>query len=233
MLHTFLSQIIEGDELYTKIKKNVPAEDSEGWTLVLMDRASRFIWNLACGKKDRILFYNAIHLLREVIERSGDITLVTDGERRYGNILFEICYEVVHNGKRGRPQKTLQKGLKVRLKNKGDLSKKKGKKREKYEAPHNEHPETIQNFPNSAIHANHAEALNSSIRRRNSTYRRKTNTYAKSKTDLQRTLDIYWVAHNFIRKHFTTKQVPAVALGILEEGLSWAQVFLVRKSCII
>ena len=167
------------------------------------------------------------------IERSGDITLVTDGERRYGNILFEICYEVVHNGKRGRPQKTLQKGLKVRLKNKGDLSKKKGKKREKYEAPHNEHPETIQNFPNSAIHANHAEALNSSIRRRNSTYRRKSNTYAISKTDLQRTLDIYWVAHNFIRKHFTTKQVPAVALGILDEGLSWAQVFLVRKSCII
>ncbi len=232
MLHTFLSQVIEGDELYTKINKNLPVEDCQGWTLVLMDRASRFIWNLACGKKDKILFYNAIQLLREVIERTDDITLVTDGERRYGNILFEICYEVVKNGKRGHPPKVLPKGLRVRLKNKGDLSNKKGGKHKKYEAPHNEHPETIQNFPNSDIHANHAEALNSSIRRRNSTYRRKTNTYAKDKDGLQRTLDIYWVAHNFIRKHFTTKQVPAVALGILKEGLSWEKVFQIRKPCI-
>jgi hypothetical protein len=36
-----------------------------------------------------------------------------------------------------------------------------------------------------------------------------------------RTLDISWIVHNFIRKHFTIKQVPAVALGILEKGLSW------------
>jgi hypothetical protein len=59
---------------------------------------------------------------------------------------------------------------------------------------------------------------------------RKTNTYAKQKTSLQRTLDILWIVHNFIRKHFTTQQVPAVALGILDQGLSWEQVLHFRKS---
>ena len=197
-----------------------------------MERASRFIWNLACGKKDRTLFFHALQILREVIARTGDVTLATDGERRYGNILFEICHEVAHNGMRGRPPKTLLKGVKVRLKNKGNLSKKKTGAREKYEAPHNEHPQTNQNISNSDVHANHVEALNAAIRRKNSAYRRKTNTYAKSTKSLQRTLDIYWVAHNFVVKHFTTGQVPAVALGILKEGLSWLQVFQIRKSCI-
>ena len=229
----FISLFIEGDELYTKVNKNLPVEDCQGWTIVLMDRASRFIWDLRCGKKDRTLFLHALQILREVIERTGDVTLVTDGERRYGNILFEICYEVIHNGRRGHPPKTFRRGVKVRLKNKGNLSKKKNGVREKYEAPHNEHPQTNQNVSNSDIHANHVEALNAVIRRKNSAYRRRTNTYAKSSNNLLRTLDIYWVAHNFIVKHFTTKQVPAVALGILKEGLSWIQAFQIRKSCII
>ena len=230
LCQTFLSQIIEGDELYTKINKNLPVEECEGWTIVLMERASRFIWELACGKKDRTLFFHAIQLLRIVIERTPDLTLITDGERRYGNILFEICQEVVRSGKRGHPPKALQEGLKVRLKNKGDQRYKKGKKRKKYEAPHPEHPETIQNISNSEIHANHVEAFNASLRRKNSAYRRKTNTYAKNKPGLQRTLDMRWIVHNFIRKHFTTKKVPAVALDILEEGLSWEQVLKLRHA---
>jgi hypothetical protein len=55
--HTFLSQLIEGDELYTKIGKNWPVEECEGWTIVLMERATHFIWALDCGKKDRDLFF--------------------------------------------------------------------------------------------------------------------------------------------------------------------------------
>ncbi len=43
---------------------------------------------------------------------------------------------------------------------------------------------------------------------------------AKSKKGLQRTLDAYWVVHNFMRSHFTTNKVPAVALGILDKALS-------------
>jgi len=230
LMHTFLSMIIEGDEAYTKIGKNLPVEDCEGWMMVLMDRASRFILDLRCGKKDRTLFFRALQILRLFIEQAGDVTLVTDGERRYGIILFEICQEVVRSGKSGRPPKVLRQGVKVRLKNKGDQSHKRGRKRPKYEAPHREHPQTRQDISNSDIHANHVEAFNASTRRRNSACRRKTNTYAKSKNGLQRTLDILWIVHNFIRKHFTTKLVPAVALGILKEGLSWEQVLKFQRS---
>ena len=53
------------------------------------------------------------------------------------------------------------------------------------------------------------------MRRRNSAFRRRTNTYAKTVPGLQRTLDVYWVIHNFVRKHWTTGQVPAVAMGVL------------------
>ncbi len=228
MLHSFLVQLIEGDELYTKVNKNVPVEDCEGWTVVLMDRASRFIWKLECGKKDGDMFLSAIQTLADVIERTGDTTLLTDGERRYGKILFQICNDIVYSGKPGRPPKVLKEGVKIRLKNKGGGNKENGGKKEKYETPQREHPDTSQNISNHEIHANHVEAFNASIRRRNSAFRRKTNTYSKNKSALQRTLDILWIAHNFIRVHFTTKKVPAVAIGIMEKGLSWVDVLKIQ-----
>lgn len=43
-------------------------------------------------------------------------------------------------------------------------------------------------------------------------------------------LGISWIVRNFIRKHFTTKQVPAVMLGILKKGLIWGDVLMIRKS---
>ena len=227
LLNEFISQVIEGDELYTKVNKNVPASESEGWTIVLMERGSRFLWELECGPKDEQLFKQALSNLAEVIEQTGDLTLLTDGERRYGNILFEICHELVRNGEPGRPKKVLRKRVRVRLKNKG-AKKRVGRPRKKYEAPVPEHPQTEHEVPEPEIHANHAEAFNSSLRRRNSAFRRETNTYAKDRDNLQRTLDVYWVVHNFVRVHFTTKVVPAVKLGILEIGLTWEQLFKIR-----
>ena len=176
LLHTFLTQLIEGDELYTKVEKNRPQEESERWTVVLMDRASRFIWDLKCGKKDRDLFLSAIQTVIDIAARTGDLTLVTDGERRYSLLLFEVCQELFHSGRRGRPRKVLRRGVRVRLKNKGSQSHRRGRKRPKYEAPCSEHPETPQNLSNSEIHANHVEAFNASLRRRNSAYRRKMGT---------------------------------------------------------
>jgi len=225
----FLEQIIEGDELYTKVAKNLSPDESFGWTIVLMERASRFIWEMECGKKDRKLFENALKILCEVINETDDLSLLTDGERRYGNILFEICSELIKTGKPGRPKKTLPKGVKVKIKNKGSQSGKKGTKREKYQSPCPEHPDTTQNIDKKDIHANHVEALNASIRRKCSAFRRKTNTYAKATEGLQRVLDIYWLTHNFVKKHFTTKMVPAVALGIIKKGLSWMEIFMIRK----
>src|SRR5215510_896207 len=46
LVHEFFVSVIEGDEAYTKVQKNVPPEQSSGWTILLMDRASRFIWEL-------------------------------------------------------------------------------------------------------------------------------------------------------------------------------------------
>jgi transposase-like protein len=227
LLHDFLNLVIEGDEVYTRVSKNVAPDESKGWTIVLMDRASRFLWELGCGKKDRKLFRKALRTLSRIAMRTKNIALITDGERRYGNILLEICHELVKTGGRGRPRKTLKKGVKVRIKNKGSQAHKKGRKRPKYQAPVPEHPQTTQDIDNSAIHANHCEAYNSSLRRRNSTFRRETNTYAKNQEGLQRTLDVHWVVHNFMRTHFTTKKVPAVALGILDKKLTWNELFMI------
>ncbi len=224
LCHKFIKLMVEGDELYTKIGKNVPPDESEGWTIVLMDRASRFIWVLECGKKDERLFKRAIRILLKVIKKTDDLTLLTDGERRYGNVLFEICYELLKTGKRGRPRKTLKKGVKVRVKNKGSQNNKPGRKREKYQAPQSEHPDTIQNIDDSDIHANHVEAFNAALRRMCAAFRRKTNTYAKKTTRLQERLNVIWILHNFVRIHYTTREVPAVALGIIEAGISFEDV---------
>ena len=61
------------------------------------------------------------------------------------------------------------------------------------------------------------------------TYRRRTNMYAKNTGRLQERLDVYWIVHNFVRVHFTTHQVPAVALGVLEYGFSLNEIFLIQK----
>ena len=49
---------------------------------------------------------------------------------------------------------------------------------------------------------------------------RQNNTYAKTPNGLQRVLYIQQIIHNFFRPHFTTKTVPAVAIGILGMGMT-------------
>jgi hypothetical protein len=175
------------------------------------------------------MFKKAMRLLCQVIEHTGDLTLLTDGERRYGSLLFELCSQALRTGKRGRPKKTLPKGVKVRLKNKGAQRHKRGPKRPKYQAPYPEHPDTAQPVATKEIHANHLEAFHTSLRRRCAAYRRRTNMYAKHTGRLQERLDVYWIVHNFVRVHFTTRQVPAVALGVLEYGLSLNEIFLIQR----
>jgi transposase-like protein len=228
VVHEFLESVIEGDEAYTKVQKHGPPDQSSGWTSLLMDRASRFIWELDCGKKDRRRFTKAIKTLDKIARQTHDLSIFTDGERRYGNLLFEICHELVHNGKRGRPKKTFKRGVHVRLKNKGAQAHKKGRKRPKYQRPWREHPATARTIAETDIHANHAEAFWSALRRKCATFRRKTNMYAKATTRLQRLLRVYWVGHNFLRVHFTIREVPAVALGILERRLSVHEIFQIQ-----
>jgi hypothetical protein len=230
LVHEFLESVIEGDEAYTKVQKHVPPDQSRGWTILLMDRASRFIWAWDCGKKDRRLFQKAIKTLDKIARQTPHLNIFTDGERRYGNLLFAICHELVNNGKPGRPKKTFKRGVHVRMKNKGSQVHKKGRKRPKYQSPWREHPETARTIAETDIHANHAAAFWSALRRRCATFRRKTNMYAKSTKGLQRLLRVYWVVHNFLRVHFTTREVPAVALGILERRLSVQEMFQIQMA---
>jgi len=41
-------------------------------------------------------------------------------------------------------------------------------------------------------------------------------------------LNVYWVLHNYVRTHFTTKAVPAVSLGIVERGLNLETLFSIQ-----
>jgi hypothetical protein len=222
----------KSEQWSTKVQKNVPPDQSLGWTILLMDRASRFIWALDCGKKDRRLFQKAIKTLEKIARQTHDLSIFTDGERRYGNLLFEICYDLVHNGKPGRPKKTFKRGVHFRIKNKGAQVHKKGRKRPKYQSPWKEHPETARTIAEMDIHANHAEAFFSALRRKCATFRRKTNMYAKATTGLQRLLRVYWVVHNFLRVHFTIREVPAVALGILNQATHHWHTGSMRKRAI-
>jgi hypothetical protein len=82
LTHQFLQQMIEGDELYTRVHKKVAPDASQGGTIVLMERATRFIWDMPCGRKERKLFKKALSLLCQGIQQTGDLTLLTEGERR-------------------------------------------------------------------------------------------------------------------------------------------------------
>ena len=218
--HEFVKLTFEGDEVYTRVKSNKPAHESEGWTAILMERGSRYILESKCGFKDEELFKSVIKDLAKMAEKTNDLTLLTDGERRYSKILFELCNEKIST--KGNRKKVLTEGIKVRLKNKG------GKKAQKYEKPVPEHPNT-EDIEESEIHANHLEAKNSTLRRTNSAFRRRTNTYAKNVSGLQRTLDLDFIVHNYLKPNFTTKIVPAVALGIIKEPYSIEKVLMMQR----
>ncbi len=172
---------------------------------------SRFLWELDCGKREERVFRQAIERLVEVREQTDDVTVLTDGERRDGNLLFELCSEVVRTGSRGRPKTTLKPGVKARVKHTGNQSRKRGRKRPKSQAPWAEHPDTTQELDDASIHATHLEAFFRALRRTCSAYRRRTNTYANTPKGLRRIVHVYGVIHNFLRVHFTTQEVPAVA----------------------
>jgi hypothetical protein len=195
-----------------------------------MDRASRFIWAFDGGTKDRRLFQKARKTWDKIARQTHDLRLVTDGERRYGNLLFEICHALVKHGKPGRPKKTVKRGVHVRVKKKGAQAQKKGRKRPKDQSPWKEHPETARPMEETDIHANQAAAFFRALRRQWATFRSKTNRYAKATKGLQRLLRVSWVVHHFLRVHFTLREVPAVALGILERRRAVHEIFQIHMA---
>lgn len=228
--HEFISLTFEGDEICTIVNSRTDPADSRGRTAVIIDRVSRFIADQKCGNRDASLFRSVVNTVCKLIDRTKELSFLSDGERRYGNILFELCSEALKTGKRGRPAHVLPEGVRVRIKNKGGQKHKRGRNRPKYQAPQREHPNTDQNFPEKDIHANHLEAHNASIRRRNSAFKRRTNMYAKNRKGLQRPLDVHQLIHNFVRPHWTAGEVPAVSLGILNNPLSIEDILTIQRA---
>ena len=222
--------MLAGEEGETKGQPPVPPAQALGGTRGLRERASRGMGACDGGQKARRRFQKAMKTLAKIARQTHDLRLFPDGESRYGHLLFEIGNELVNNGKPGRPKKTFKRGVHVRVKNKGAQAHKKGRKRPKYQSPWKEHPETARTIEETDIHANHAEAFFSALRRKCATFRRKTNMYAKATKGLQRLLRVYWVVHNFLRVHFTIREVPAVALGILERRLSVQEIFQIQMA---
>ena len=54
--------------------------------------------------------------------------------------------------------------------------------------------------------------------------------YAKNTGRLQERLDVYGIVHHIVPVHVTTRQVPAVALGILDHGFALHELFLSQKA---
>jgi hypothetical protein len=225
VVHEVLASVIEGEEADTTVQKHVPPDQSRGWTIWLMDRARRFMGAFACGKKDRRRFQKAIKTLDKMARQTQALRIFTDGDRRSGPLLLERGYALVNHGKPGRPQKTCKKGVHCSIKHKGAQAHTKGRKRPKYQRPWREPPETTRTLEETAIPANHAAAFLRALRRKWATCRRKTNTYAQSTQGWQRLLPVYGMVHHFLRAHFPTHEVPAVALGVRERRLSVREVF--------
>jgi hypothetical protein len=98
LCHEFISLTFEGNELHTVTGQRIDPGDSQGWTAVVMERASRFIVAQQCGQKDAQLFEEVMNSVARYLEQSGDVTFLSDGERRYGNTRFELCAEVIKTG---------------------------------------------------------------------------------------------------------------------------------------
>ena len=186
------------------------------------------MWEIECGKTERQRWQKAITSLDKIARQPPDLRIVTDGERRYGHRLFALCPERVNNGQPGRPKKTCKKGVHVRLKHTGAHAHKKGRKRPNSQSPWRAPPVTARTMAETDIQANHAAAFFRALRRQWATFRRKTNTDAKATKGWQRLLRVYWVVHHFLRVHFTPREVPAVALGLLKRRLSVQEIFQIQ-----
>lgn len=99
--HEFIQLTFEGDELYTVVGKRGEASESEGWTAVIMDRASRLIVEQRCGEKDAEMFHQVMNTVAAYIKQSDGLRFFSDGEKRYGNWLFTLCSQALYTGKRG------------------------------------------------------------------------------------------------------------------------------------
>jgi hypothetical protein len=127
---------------------------SEGWTLIGIERDSRYIVTAQVGRRERDLFARGIAQTWEAVQFSKYICLFSDGERRYAEELWKLVSQNL--GKKYGDyeyRKVWREGVEVALKIKGSQ----GNPRREWVKP--EHPFTAVS-PEAEVHANHNEALN-------------------------------------------------------------------------
>ena len=212
--------ILVVDELYTKVKKNKEPHLSEGWTVVVKEKESRFNFFIISGKRDDKLFEKVAKKIIKIAENSKKVILLTDSEKRYLKYIFKY-YHTYIKGKRGRPKRVLRPNIIVIV-----INKAKQKRGEKDYYQIYKHPDI--EMEDIEISMNSSEATNASIRRHLACYRRRSNTMKKKKSNLNKLLKIEWIIRNFIYKHPSTSEVPAVKLGIIKRGLTFRELFSMR-----
>lgn len=188
-----------------------PPAESEGWTVHFIERESRYWVGAQAGLKDEQLFATSVEAAWEWVQGCESIRWFTDGERRYGNQLWNLASVDLRRGEYHPDyghRKVWREGLEVAMKIKGSQ----GNRRVEWVKV--EHPFTAIS-PKHEVHANHNEAQNATLRRRCSAYRRRANLYAKKRLGLQRVLDLQRLVHNWVRPHWAlaTGVTPAMQMG--------------------
>lgn len=207
--------------------RTFPPWESEGWTLTCIERSSRYWLTAQAGPKDGKLFEQGVKTSWQWANACQFIRWFSDGERRYAQELWQLAsvrlkYQEV--SAQYRHLKVWRQGLEVAIKIKGSQ----GQPRVEWVKP--EHPFTAISLT-SEVHANHNEALNSSIRRRCSAYRRHQNHYAKTVEGLQRALTVQQLLHNWIRPHWGLgkQTTPAMAMGFCQCPVTMEQFLTTRR----
>jgi hypothetical protein len=200
------------------LARTFPPEDSEGWTIHFIERESRYWVEAKAGLKTASLFEEGVKAAWDWANPSRWIRWFTDGERRYGKVLWHLASVFLPPAQTTDVfgyRKVWREGLEVAMKVKGSQ----GTPHIEWMKP--EHPFTALSSL-AEVHANHNEAQNSALRRHASAYRRRQNLYAKRVSGLQRALDVQRLVHNWVRPHWGlgSLQTPAMAMGLISRPVS-------------
>jgi hypothetical protein len=206
--------------------RTFPPDESCGWTLTSIERQSRYWVTATVGKRDEGLFARGVALTWDWVKPAQFIQWFSDGERRYAQQLWQRASVWLNRQEVSAVyghRKVWRAGLEVACKIKGSQ----GHRRVEWMKA--EHPFTAISS-STEVHANHNEALNSSIRRRCSAYRRRQNLYAKTTAGLQRAITAQRLIHNWIRAHWSLEAdtTPAMAMGFCDRVITMEEFLTTR-----
>jgi len=191
-----------------------------------IERQSRYWVTAQVGKKDDLLFEVGVRTTWRWAYPAEFVRWFSDGERRYAQQLWRLASMWLKGHETSSAyghRKVWRYGVEVACKIKGSQG------TPRVEWVKVEHPFTAISST-SEVHANHNEALNSSIRRHCSAYRRRQNHYAKTVDGLQHAITAQRLIHNWIRPHssFDGQTTPAMAIGLCDRPIPMEEFLTLR-----